>query len=205
MTRRPLILAWVTALAGCADHRTVTLLLGPDDDTLTAGFACRAETGELLIEHARVAASYRFSLVIDTVALGATFPGCRGEEIVAACDGGTCDRIGRFCTAITIDAADITSPTAILAALHAQLGHPTLIADAPHEPIVVRAATTLQTCDELMPAGGAYPRLDPDQAVGCAYSCPVILDDISGSLGLALDTLDDRCAGQVRACARFGL
>lgn len=196
--------ALLLALTACEEQRTVTLLLGPDDHTLTAGFACRAESGELLIEHARAGGTYRFQVVIDTVALGATFPGCRGEEIVASCNDGDCARISRFCASIQIPQAELTSPTAVLAALHAQLGHHELIADAPDTPIVVRAVTTLQSCDDLMPAAGVYPRLDAERAVGCAYSCPVILDELSGSLGMALDTLDDHCANQVRACARFG-
>ena len=192
------------ALLACDEQRTVTLQLGPNDHTLTAGFACRAETGEPLIEHAHRGATYTFQLVIDTVELGDIFPGCRGEEVFAACADQACNRIGRFCTTIAIAEADITDQASILAALHAQLGHPQLIADAPSNPIVVRAVTTLQPCADLMPIDASYPRLDPDQAVGCAYSCPVILDELTGTLGMALDTLDDRCAPQVRQCARFG-
>lgn len=201
MTR--LALAALAVLAACEDHRTITLLLGPDDHTLTAGFACRADAGDLLLERSRRGATYRFQLVIDTVELGATFPGCRGEEVLAACADQACRRIGRYCTSVAIDAADLADPGAVLAALHAQLGHPLLIDDAPGAPIVVRAITTLQPCDELLPADGSFP-LDPDQALGCAYSCPVILDELRGSLGMALDTLDDHCAPQVRQCARFG-
>jgi len=201
---RPAAALAALALAACEDHRTITLLLGPDDHTLTAGFACRAETGELLVERSHRDADYTFQLVIDTVELGATFPGCRGEEVLAACADQPCDLIGRYCTTVTIPETDIADPASILAALHAQIGHPSLITDAPDQPIVVRAVTTLQSCAELTPGDGSLPRLDPDQAVGCAYSCPVILDDLRGSLGLALDTLDDHCAPQVRQCARFG-
>jgi hypothetical protein len=203
--RRAAALAAIV-LAACEEHRTITLLLGPDDHTLTAGFACRAETGELLIEHSHRGTGYTFQLVIDTVELGATFPGCRGEEVLAACADQRCDLIGRYCATVTIPEADVADQASILATLHAQLGHPPLITDAPDQPIVVRAVTTLQTCAELAADdGGSLPRLDPDQAVGCAYSCPVILDDLRGELGLALDTLEDHCAPQVRQCARFGL
>ncbi len=200
------VLATLPALAllACDEQRTITLQLGPNDHTLTAGFACRAETGELLIEHAHRGATYTFQLVIDTVELGDTFPGCRGEEVFAACADHVCTRIGRFCTTVAIADTDIADQASILAALHAQIGHPQLIADAPGNPIVVRAVTTLQSCADVMPIDTSYPHLDPDQAVGCAYSCPVILDEISGSLGMALDTLDDHCAPQVRQCAKFG-
>jgi hypothetical protein len=202
---KPLAFAAIlVVLAACDEHRTITLELGPDDHTLTAGFACRAETGEPLIEHAHRGAIYSFQLVIDTVELGDTFPGCRGEEVLAACGDHACSRIGRFCTTIALPEADITDQAAILAALHAQIGHPLLIADAPGNPVVVRAVTTLQSCADVLPVDATYPRLDPDQAIGCAYSCPVILDEITGSLGMALDTLDDHCAPQVHQCAKLG-
>jgi hypothetical protein len=192
------------ALAACEERHTVTLLLGPNDTTLTAGFTCRDDTGTLLVEQTRRGAAYSFQLVFDTVGLGATFPGCRGEELFAACTGHACGRIGRYCVTVSIAQGDFGSPAAILASLHAQIGHPQLIADAPRDPVVVRAVATQQSCTELLPADGTYPRLDADQVVGCAYSCPVVLDDLRGSLGMALDTLDDQCASQVRACAKFG-
>ncbi len=96
------------------------------------------------------------------------------------------------------------SQAAILKALHEQLDDLKLLDDAPDDPIVVRVAATQQTCDELLPPDGSLPALEPELAVGCAYSCPVVLDDLRGTLGLALDTLDDRCGPQVRACAKFG-
>jgi len=45
--------------------------------------------------------------------------------------------------------------------------------------------------------------IDPAQAVGCAYSCPAVLDDIDGPISLSLDTLNQQCEQQVRACAAF--
>jgi hypothetical protein len=197
-------LPWWLALAACEERHTVTLLLGPNDTTLTAGFTCRDDAGALLVEQTRRGTAYSFQLVFDTVDLGATFPGCRGEELFAACTGRTCARIGRYCMTVALAQSDLGTPAAILTALHAQIGHPQLIADAPRAPVVVRAVATQQSCAELLPADGSYPRLDANQAVGCAYSCPVVLDDLRGSLGMALDTLDDQCASQVRACARFG-
>lgn len=193
----------LVALAACEDHHTVTLQFGPNDHTLTSGFSCRDDAGEPLIQRARRGAGFTFQIVIDTLDLGATYPGCRGEELIAACAGGGCRRFARYCSSVTIAAADITSPADILGALHAQLGHPELLAAGPKSPIVVRAVATQQPCSELEPPDGSLPRLDPALAVGCAYSCPVVLDDFRGSLGLALDTLDDRCGALVAACARF--
>jgi hypothetical protein len=200
----PLALACLAVLAACEERRSITLLLGPNDHTLTTGFSCRDDAGTPLIAQTQRGTAFTFQLVFDTFDLGTTFPGCRGEELFAACAEHACGRIGRYCTTVSITLADIGKPPAILTALHQQIGHPHIIADAPGAPIVVRAVATQQSCAELLPASGAYPALDPDLAVGCAYSCPVVLDDLRGSLGMALDTLDDRCASQVRACVRFG-
>ena len=40
-------------------------------------------------------------------------------------------------------------------------------------------------------------------ALGCAYSCPVQLDQVSGSVAISIDTVDNRCEAAVRACAAF--
>jgi hypothetical protein len=207
MTPLPRLAAAVLAcgvacgLAACDDHRTVTLLFGPTDTSLTAGFTCKDDSGALLLDQTRSAGGYTFQLVVETVDLGSTLPGCRGEELLAACGKHGCKRIGRFCASVTVPTMD---PVAILGALHTQLGHPTLIADAPGDPVIVRAVATQQSCDALMPSDGSYPKLDPDLAVGCAYSCPVVLGDLHGSLGMALDTLDDQCQAEVQSCAGLG-
>jgi hypothetical protein len=198
-----LTLLGLVALAACEEHRIVTLQFGPNDHTLSSGFSCRDDAGEPLILRARRGTGFTFQIVIDSLDLGTTYPGYRGEELIAACAGGGCRRFARYCSSVAIAAADITSPTAILGALRAQLGHPELIGTGPSSPIVVRAVATQQPCSELEPPDGSLPGLDPALAIGCAYSCPVVLDNFRGSLGLALDTLDERCASQVAGCARF--
>ena len=44
---------------------------------------------------------------------------------------------------------------------------------------------------------------DFDRLVGCAYSCPVQLDDVDGAIALSLDTLSRMCERDVRACSVF--
>ena len=205
-TRAPLAaLAALAALGACEDRRTVTLLFGPNEQTLTAGFACRDDSGAYLFQRARAGATYDFQIVVDVIDLGPRFPGCRGEEVVAACagPGGRCATIARTCTAVHIPAGSISPEPVLLKALHDQLGHPQLLAQAPRAPIVARVVATTQPCAELAPADGSFPRLAGALATGCAYSCPVVLDDFAGALGVALDTLDDRCAAQVAGCAGF--
>jgi hypothetical protein len=199
MTRA--VLFAIMFAAACEQNRTVTLLLGPDDKTLTAGFTCKDTSGNLLLDSTRSGDAFVFQIVFDTIDLGGSQPGCRGEELFDACAQKTCARISRFCQQVTVATMDQAT---ILAQLHTQLGHPDILAGAPDDPIVVRAVATQQACAELIPADGSLPKLDPDQAVGCAYSCPVILNDLHGSLGLALDTLDDQCAAEVHACAGLG-
>lgn len=202
MSPRAPVLALAPALAACDEHRSVTLLLGPDDHTLTVGFTCKDDSGNLLLQHARAGGMFTFQLVFETLDLGGDLPGCRGEELLETCVAGSCQRIQRSCTMLSIPVS--SSETDILASLHDKLGHQTLLDDAPSDPIVVRAVTTLQSCDELVPPSGDFPALDPDLALGCAYSCPVVLGELTGSLGLALDTLDNQCAPEVRACAKLG-
>ena len=39
--------------------------------------------------------------------------------------------------------------------------------------------------------------------MGCAYSCPVVLDDLDGSLRLGFATSEPFCAPEVRGCAFY--
>ena len=78
----------VLALAACQQTHTVTLQLGPTGDTLTAGFACvqDADPSKLLASRAaQPDGSLRFSIIVDVITLGGELPGCRGEELFAAC------------------------------------------------------------------------------------------------------------------------
>lgn len=186
---RFLLAALLVATVACEQNRTVTLLLGPDDKTLTAGFTCKDDSGTLLLNATKVGTSYQFQLVFDTIDLGGSQPGCRGEELVATCAKHTCSRISRYCKQVSVPTTDAA---AILDQLHKELGHASILTDAPDDPVVVRAVATQESCDNLMPPDGTLPKLDAAKVVGCAYSCPVILNDLHGSLGLALDALDDQ-------------
>lgn len=203
---------FLLVLAACQQAHTVTLQLGPSDDTLTQGFTCvqDADPTKLLAQRGfdPSTGELRFQIVVDVISLGGALPGCRGEELFAACkDMGTCAIVPRpddrrFCVEIVVDAASVTAAlnknlAPMLASIRQQLqsgGAVTL--DAPNEPVIIRAVATTETCNQI--DSFAF-----DALVGCAYSCPVQLDDVDGTIALSLDTLSNMCEKDVRACSVF--
>jgi hypothetical protein len=194
------------AFAACQRTREVTLQLGPTPDTITLGFVCRqdADPSLFLAERARVGPNFEFNVIVDIIDLGGQLPGCRGEELVAACPSGTCSIVprasGRYCQRVSF-AASLVNPDdlkPLLEAVRTQLDDELVTLDAPDRPVLIRAlATTEGDC------GDVPDTFDPDQLVGCAYSCPVQLDAIDGPIALSLDALSNTCEPEVRACARY--
>jgi hypothetical protein len=206
----------VVALAcSCTIHRHVTLLLGPDDDTLTAGFSCLGSDGLPLFAAGYDAPTQTlsFNLVVDLVDVSQHVPSCLAEDIAAACADGECqlsvaDAPTRFCQPVSVKISSISSaPMELIAALQEQF--PEVISKAPNRPVIVRAVATLQPCDagiETSQAGAWLP-LDPSMALGCAYSCPLNLNDADGEVSLGLNVpvmpSDPACPIAVRDCASF--
>lgn len=199
-------------LVGCSPKHDVGVLFGPDKDTLTQGFRCYRDNppGELMFQRSVVGNVVKFSLVIDLITIDDGFPGCRGEELVKAClDTGACKIYtaqGRYCQDITVPLSeiDVSNPAALIhyigATLRAQ--NPIIADDPPDVPTVIRGVASLQTCAEIA-ASPNFPLLDVDSALGCAYSCPALLDQVDGTISLSLDVLSSHCEQQVRACAGF--
>ncbi|HWO24652.1 MAG TPA: hypothetical protein VNO30_38180 [Kofleriaceae bacterium] len=202
--------ALATTAAACAREHDVRIELGSDDGTLGLGFRCVDAQGTPLAARALVGGRLEFRIVLDLIGVGDTVPGCRGEEILRACPRAEdCPTLvvsadgRRACVEVTVapplDQASITRQVAdALRGLE-------LTPDAPDRPVIVRAVATTERCDERLvaPAGDTYASLDPDAAIGCAYSCPLQLDTVEGAIALYLDALDERCETQVRACAAF--
>ncbi len=197
------VLAAAVAPACARDHE-VRLLLGPDENTLTQGLTCRDASGQLLSARALVQGRLRFNVVVDLLDLGGDVPGCRGEELLTWCNERGCAPVlvadGRFCAPIDLDASQ--SMTAVVDEIYRQLAAAgTVVRDGPDGPVLVRAVATTAPCAALTSAaGGAYPPFDLADVFGCAYSCPVVLDDVD-EVQLSLDTLSDRCSAEVFACA----
>lgn len=194
----------LVVLVGCEQTHRVSIQLGPTPDTLSQGFLCRESPGGPFMVTDALSADrtkYEISVLIDLVELPG-FPGCRGEELVAACNNGPCTIARtptRFCASITFDADLVPDNSeAVVGLINEALAEAGPVTrDAPDGTVVIRAIATAQTCSEFE----ANPIVD--QLVGCAHSCPVQLDAVDGPIALSLDTLDDNCRGIVEACARF--
>jgi hypothetical protein len=198
------------AVAACERDHRVKILLGPDDGTLGLGFKCEDALGQPLVRRALVGDRLVFRIVVDLIGVGDAVPGCRGEEILRACPReADCPTLvvsddgRRACAEVSIgqpfdEASTLEQVLAVLRTLD-------ITSDAPDRPVMVRAVATLERCDDRLvsPQDGTYPLLDPAQALGCAYSCPLQLDAVDGAVALYLDALDERCEPQVRACAAF--
>ncbi len=200
-------------IAACQREREIGLQLGPSDGTVSIGFRCRQEADptKLLIQRAPIRnGKIIVSLVIDLIDLGGQAPGCRGEEILTACDPGT-GRVCtipvsanpvRFCQELAVEIGD-GNPQRIIEDFRRLARGAQITADAPSDPVIIRAVTTTEDCAALQrsPDGEVYDAPDPLRAVGCAYSCPLQLDAIDGPVFLSLDVLTDRCEVAVQTCA----
>lgn len=206
-------------LAACQVDHHITLLLGPDADTLTSGFTCPDPSmpAAPLLARGYVPATQtlNFTLVVDVIDLGDTLPNCLGEDVEAACaDGNSCqlkiaDAPRRACVELHIpNITDlVTAPLKVRTYLADNL--PEIVSSAPHRPVMIRAVATQESCATIKtPAGDVWPELDPAAALGCAYSCPVNLDDAQDTIFLGLgirvaDLTPEQCANVVQACAQF--
>jgi hypothetical protein len=130
-------------------------------------------------------------------------PSCRPADISRWCQDHDCHVISDDANAprVCYDTSQALGSTGdsvhAMADLLAGLEGKLVTADAPHEPLIVRVVASAQSCAEL--AGGTSYVVD--ELVGCALSCPVQLDAISGDVLLDLPTLSDVCEAGVDACA----
>ncbi len=203
-------IALLLALAACQQAHVVTIQLGPSGETLTAGFACVQDADPMKLLAGRAIqpdGGLRFSIIVDVVTLGGQLPGCRGEELFAACGDGACEIVPRddgtrYCRDIEVDQAAVIAAinndlVPLLDSIRTQLREEPVTLDAPDEPVLIRAVATTESCDALA------PEFDATRLVGCAYSCPAQLDEVDGPIALSLDTLTRQCEREVRACAVF--
>ncbi|MBL8919035.1 MAG: hypothetical protein JNJ54_09270 [Myxococcaceae bacterium] len=194
-------------LAGCAVQREVALTFGSEGEGLD-GFMCKDPAGQFLLDRAKDGDGgvRGGSLVVDFVRLGGV-PGCRTGQLMKWCSTHECKplRHTRACVPLTLPTSMMKREelrAAVLSAMK-QTGNTGVLADAPDEFVIVRAVGSLEPCATLMPAADAatLPDFDKSQLLGCAYSCPVLLDRVEQDVYLGFETLTAQCEQGVRICS----
>jgi len=185
-------------LAGCTND--VQLILPPGG---AAGLACvDSSTGRLLAERgARPGGGFAATVVLDYLTFEGV-PSCRPTQLLSWCRDRDCPVARRDCAEVSLDPPLPGSAAEIQRALLDQLrAQSPLTSDAPDGVVVVRMVMTSQPCSEL----AGLVNYDCDDLMGCVYSCPVQLDEVSGPVLLELDALTDTCTeGEVGICAGLG-
>lgn len=171
----------------------------------TDGGVPGADGGGFLIWRARAAG--RVSVVVDFLGIPGGEPQCLPQSLVRWCATHCCHQMipARVCSEILLgDGGPLPiDPRALAAQIQQGLRGVRITSDAPNGQLMVRAVVTTERCADLSPGAGAasIPRFDSDHLVGCAYSCPVTLDAVSGSLELGLPAFNDLCEPIVEVCA----
>ncbi len=202
-------LALALLAGGCDEVRQVRMSFGEEGEGLD-GFLCREdESNAYLLERAQPRAGAA-SLVVDFIELEGA-PGCRSGQLIRWCATHDCRVLAehRTCTALPLPnvegAGRDVARARVLEAFRGLSGS-RVSSDAPDRFLIVRATATLQPCDSVLPSAEVpLPELLEDELVGCAYSCPVLLDQLEQDVFLGFDTLTEKCAQGVRVCASGSL
>ncbi len=190
----------VVLFVACAPTRTVSLTFGQDGEGLD-GFMCKDDAGQYLLN--RLPPDGAASLVFDFVQLQGV-PGCRTGQLLEWCKDHDCSPIpnARGCVPVTLSAPDPDRETlraALRESMKSVRGHEA-IGDAPDEFVLVRVVGTTQTCDEVRARSTSEP-LETSKLLGCAYSCPVLLDRVEQAVYLGFDGFVGKCAQGVLICS----
>ncbi len=202
--RARLFVTILLLMFACSTKQNNVELSFGDTTTTPIGFRCRDSTGKLLDARAVDATTRTMtvSIVTDFIALNG-FPDCRGDDVLNWCEANPCNALPmRNCielsaplTAATPTTTAGTASTAMNQILGELPGH-TVIDDAPTQAVIVRVVATAEPCATL--GDGAF---DTTMLTGCAFSCPLLLNDVSGQVLLDLPTITDLCEDDVIACA----
>lgn len=199
----------VLALGSCTVERQVSLTFGSDGEGLD-GFMCKDPAGQFLLDRARDGDGgvRTGALVVDFVRLGGV-PGCRTGQLVKWCSTHECKplRQARGCVPVTLPTVTPMMPrealrASVLSAMR-QVQNTGVLDDAPDEFVIVRLVGSLESCEALTakPEAVELPNFDKAQLLGCAYSCPVLLDRVDQDVYLGFETLTVQCEQGVRICS----
>jgi hypothetical protein len=201
------VLALNLVLLTCVQVREVHITFGEQGEGLD-GFLCRDTAGTPIVTRLEDGSGLvgQTALVVDFIRLGG-LPGCRSGQVVRWCVDHPCAPIAehRACIEVQFPQVGGLSRSQLRQAIQdslRQMNGTLLSGDAPNEFVLVRVVGTAQACGEVERRGdGTLPPFDEDKLVGCAYSCPVLLDSLEGDLFLGFETLTDVCEQGVRVCA----
>jgi hypothetical protein len=210
------------ALAACKqgpERPEIELALGINGRA-PLGFRCAGGDGPLMsVSQICSGDRCQFALMIDMVDLGppdAEAPGCRLLELRGWCNDDpprSCTAIdsSRVCRDIGFRNEDVATQCDRIVEAIANVEVPLLAIDAPDRLVQVRAVAMKGNCARygydaaaIGPAGvvKTADELYQQDLLGCAQSCPVVLDNVRGRLVLELDVAGDQCnAETVYKCA----
>lgn len=198
--KRAVVVAFALVAACNRDH-SVTILFGATEDKASTGLVCPSASNALIGQGVVPGAGLlEFGLVIDVIDFHGTFPTCFPDDLITTCaPANACTRRNRTC----ID-ANVTfsgQENIVLAAQH-QLAssQPPIEFGATNTPVLVRLTAFLPAAGRSMTPCHDVGLDDPTTAlgmslvgnpmidlVGCAYSCPVVLDDVN-TLAVGIST-----------------
>jgi hypothetical protein len=170
------------------------------DSGAVRGFACNARKGGFPMA-TRIGATRRASLVVDLFRA----PGlsrCSSVELLDYCKETDCYPIAEarkcFDLEVDVDGGTAANSAARLGAALQGIKGPALGTDVPGEAVVIKVVGLATSCADAL----ATPeRIELNQVVGCATSCPIVLKNADLDVRLDLDVVDDDCEGFVNACA----
>ncbi len=189
----------------------VQLVLDP------VGFTCREQLDDdtsrylLLRAYEPPTATGEFNLVVDYLAF-ASLPSCRPNRVIDYCRDHGCPIVRRDCLSLdaaalasNIEGMELDEETAAMAITQALADQPPITRDAPDGVVTVRVVATAESCDSVMRGADPVPLYRCASLLGCGYSCPGQLDEISGGVDIAFDSLGIECtAREVEICAGLG-
>ncbi|HTR56523.1 MAG TPA: hypothetical protein VMJ10_37875 [Kofleriaceae bacterium] len=207
-------LVLLAVAAACNRDHSVAIFFGATEDRASTGLVCPSESDSLLGQ-GQSPGQLQFGLVIDVVDFKGAFPTCFPDDLIATCSGsGTCQRRNRTCIDANVTYAGSANP--VLAAQHELASLPPIDFGATDTPVLVRLTAFVPAAGRSMTPCEDFGLGDPTvslvgnaaiKLVGCAYSCPVFLDDVNTlATGLATSTqltTQAACQTAIAQCAGF--
>jgi len=212
------IAAGLVLVVACQRDHAVTIWFGASEDKASTGLVCPTP-GDALIVQGVAGNTLEFGLVIDVIDFHGTFPTCFPDDLVTTCQAtGACTRRNRTC--IDANVSFKLTDNIVLDAQRELAAAPPIDFGATNTPVLVRLTAFLPASGRSTTPCHAVGLDDPTTAsnvslvnnaaidlVGCAYSCPVVLDDVTTlATGISTPTAlttQAACKTAIEECAGF--